>query len=242
MNDLTPYLAKQRLSRAMVKLDELENRVALGLPNVPTPSDERRLASNVRDGLALVAREVRDKTRTVVSNGDLSDSGKVKQLEAIAASIRPRIEILRKAVTNRVEERLATLRAQLTQPLTGRAKDDVIGEVRAGEIRTRLSAMDEASRIAKLWNAVDIGDEETLHAIATAPKSFSIVGGDDLAKATEAFWQKQQPEIVEEISDLETIGQLLADDFQAMDCALDNLAEIARYNPASEGQTSDETE
>lgn len=242
MNDLTTHLAKERLSRARASLDELEIRVALGLPDDSTSSDEHRIAGEVRAGLAVIAREVQNKAKSIASNGDLTDSGRTKQLAALAASVGPRIAALKKIVTSKIEGRLTALRAQMTEPLPGRPKDDVVGEVRAGEIRTRLSAMDETQRVAAMWRSVEIGDDETLRAIATAPKSFSLVGADELAKATASYWRKQRPEIAEQISALETISELLDGDFRTMDSAIMSLTGIVPDGPAAEGQTGDETE
>lgn len=232
---LQTIAVQARLNKARRVLDELKILFALPLPGIEADGK----AGEVRAALSSIATEIGEKMDAVDQDGELSDVGKLKKLEALAEAMRTRAENLRKAIAPRLESAIDSLRKALTAPLTPLPKDDAAGAIRHMEIRTRLLQMTPSEREIALWGAVEHCDDELLRAIVTAPKAFALVPADVLAKATETFWVKARPELAAQIETLETLQLALGSNFRSVFSVLDNLAGVVKDGATVTGESDE---
>ena len=233
MVPLDDFLTRERIGNARRILDELLLLLDVDLSN--DGIGEGRDVAEIRAALRFVAVEIADKVKAIESDRDLSTQGRAKAFAKLADSVRPRLANLQKAILPRLQAKLDNLRGELTEPLPTLSKDDSAGAIRQMEVRNRLHALDEGSRLSTLWRAVELGDTETLSAFIFAPKSFPLVDGEVLAQATDAHCRQQRPEIVEQLEVVETLVETLDSYFRQLSHTCDYLANLVADDPAGDG-------
>lgn len=239
MNDVQEFLARERLAKARRSFDELELRFSMELPGDPNVVDEIGVATEIRAGIRHVVNETVAKATTVVQDRDLSDQGKARRLENLAKDMRQRIANLQKVADGKLAKRLESLRKELGKPLVDLHQGDAVAAIRCMEIRNRLGGMNDSDRLSALWAAAEHGDIETLQAFSTAPRSFRLADDKAIAEAMNLHWQKQRPELAEQVDQLETVAEMLSSDFRTASNGLDNLGGTILDGRAVEGRGSE---
>lgn len=233
---LHSFLANERLSAARRLFDELEIRFGKELPGDPN-IDEIAVAAELRAGLRHVVRETASKAADIVRDRDLSDQGKDKRLADLSRDMAQRVANLRKIADTKLAASLESLRKELEKPLADPHQGDAVAAIRLMEIRTRLAGLNDTDRLSALWAAVERGDCETLAAFGTAPRSFPLAPVETIGKALNVYWQKQRPDLVEQIDRIEAATGILACDFRIMTDALRSLG-----GGSGDGSTGDDVE
>jgi len=227
---LQDCLTAEQIGFAKRILDELELLLGIDLPDDGSP--EGHAAGEIRAALKLVGREIGDKMRRIETDRDLSNAGRAKRFASLATDMRSRLANLERVITPKLQARLDALRAELAAPMRPLDENDAVGAIRQMEIRGRLSALDDASRIAAMWRAVEQGDAETLHAFSTAPMAFPLASEEALSEAMDSHWRQQRPDVAEAVEVVETLTEMLSSNFRSLRRVCDNLSGIIANDPA----------
>lgn len=228
MNDLTPYLMTERLTRARASLDELKLK-ATNFPIQaadPEPLGEqsgRWLAKRAEQDLLSLGDEIERGIARIQDDRRFSDEGKIENLKSFANGLRSKLARIEKMATEKLTAELDHARSAFAKTTTDKPGSEVVDFLRQMELRNHLRGLTDAQRLDAFWSAVQAGDAEMIGAFESAPRALKLIDADALNEGLSEFRRRANPTLASDLNDIAGIHATITGHIRSMQGALDDL-------------------